>query len=320
MKPFLHLLVALVIILRSHAYPNFKIHAKKEASSDYPKPDAAIMETVQTYISWGSLLGRTMPDCERFQATFGLNRTWTSPFTANEYSVYDIETTCQQLTMNLSWHAASLQEGQYLYPFYTPRLLNNVFWKVGFVWNAVGGSNEIREVFKRKQYDFTIITTLWFQIYPPNNVSYIFDAQDIFWPDAETALPTVLEELVEKYVSFLGGNCKTWAELFWLDVGMVTVSGDDTEYFGPTGLTEYCSKMVYMWSSYVHIIHDRSYSVYSYTNTIDTVAFTWTRTGLYQGRVKTDQILTVFDIEPDRTPTADLKIATADDFLLPATD
>ena len=241
-----------------------------------------------------------------------------SPFAGIEYYAYDIDKTCQQqLAMNLSWHAASLQEGQYLYPFYTPRN-SYIFWKVGFVWNAVGESNSFREVFNRKQYDFTIITTLWFQIYPPNNVSYIFNAADIFWPDTEGKLPTVLEELVDNYVSFLGGDCKTWAELFWSDVGMVTVSGDDTEYFGPAELTDYCSKMVYMWSSYVHNIHDRSYSADGYSKTIDHVAFTWTRTGLYQGRVKTDQILTVFDIVYDKTPTADLKISSAVDYLMPA--
>lgn len=150
----------------------------------HPEPDDAILEIVENYISWGSSSGKEMPDCTQFQSIFGVNRTWESPFTASEFYAYDIEKACQQLAQNLSWHAASLEPGDYLYPFYTPRWGQNM-WQVAFVWSAVGGANGWSEVLKLKEYDFKIITTLWFQIYP-NNVSYIFRAADIFWPAAKS--------------------------------------------------------------------------------------------------------------------------------------
>ncbi|XP_062520974.1 uncharacterized protein LOC134195896 [Corticium candelabrum] len=310
------LLIVLVVFLRSHAHPNSNNEPVEAPRSPWPRPDAAVMETVQTYISWGSSAGQATPDCKRFLATFGANRSWESPFTSNEFMEYDIEGACNRLAMNLSWRVASLDAGQYLYPLYSQHLGMESYWKVGFVWNAVGGAKNLSHVFNRKEYNFTIITVLWLQVYP-NNKSYIFNAVDVFWPDAEATFPTTLTNMVDNYVSFLGGNCKTWAELFWRDVGMVTVSGEDTGYYGPTGLTEYCSKMVYMWSSYVHDVDDMSYSVDIYSSTVEKVAFTWTRTGVYLGRVRTDEILTVFYIRSAPTPKADLKIFIAWDFLQP---
>jgi hypothetical protein len=280
----------------------------------HPTPDAKILETVETYISWGSSSGKTMPDCDRFMSVFGVNRTWASPFTGSEFYVYDVQKSCKQLAQNLSWHAASLEAGNYLYPFYTQN--SNYMWKIGFVWTAVGGANGWSTVLNLQEYNMEIITTLWFQVYP-DNVSYIFMANDLFWPTAGPAFPVELKDMVDSYVSFLGGDCKTWSQLFWLDVGMVTVSGDDTEYFGPTQLTEYCSKMVYMWSSYVHNVHHMTYSVDNYSGKVNYVAFTWTRTGVCEGKVRTDEVLTVFEVQPDKTPTEDLKISTATEYFQP---
>lgn len=183
-------------------------------------------------------------------------------------------------------------------------------------WIAVGAAQAWSDLLGFKEYDFRVITTLWLQIYP-DKVSYIFVASDFFWPRAGSTFPSPLKELVDKYVSFLDGDCKTWAGLFYKDVGMVTVSGEDKEYFGPAGVMEYCSKMVYTWNPYVFNVHHMSYSVENYSGKVNHVAFTWTRTGVYLGTVRTDEVLTVFSLRLDDSPTEDLKISSADNFFQP---
>jgi hypothetical protein len=273
-----------------------------------------LLRTAKTYISWGSSEGKKLPDCAQFQSVFGVNRTWESDFTGSEFFVNDVEFTCQHLAKNISWHIGELTAGNYLYPFYTQG--NTKMWKLGFAWTAVGVAKEGLEVLHFKEYNFKIISTLWLQVYP-NNVSYIFVASDYFWLKAGSIFPTPLKNIIDNYTSYFGGNCKTWAELFLRDIGMVTVSGENKEYFGPTQLTEYCSKMVYTWNQYIHNIHHMTYSVDYYSGNVDNVAFTWTRTGLYLGRVRTDEVLTVFRFRPGETPPDNLKIFTADNYFQP---
>ncbi|XP_062520951.1 uncharacterized protein LOC134195877 [Corticium candelabrum] len=281
--------------------------------SGFPSHNDDLHKAVQTYITWGSTSGKPAADCNRFLSIFAYNRTWASPFAGTQFFSYDVDKSCQQLNNNLSWHVASQPAGNYLYPFYDRQVSS--IWQVAFTWRAVGGANEWSKVLTFKQYDFEIITTLWFQRYD-NNVSYVFAAKDFFWPAAGDAFPDPLRAMVEKYASFLGGDCSRWAELFLTEVASIGVSNGT--FYGPSQIKRYCSRMMSMWSSYVFTTRQMSYSVNPYTESVENVGFTWTRTGVREERVCSEEVLTLLTVQPDDSPTRDLKISTAMEYFQPS--
>lgn len=290
--------------------PSFPLGHFPPQSKDEPWNPQLMLETVQTYVTWGSSEGTVMPDCSRFDDIFFLNKTWMSPFAVpNGYVIFYIEKSCKELEENLTWHSGSLEAGHYVYPFYYGQ--DTRPYRVAFVWTAVGSSN-YRQIFGLKNYDFTIIST--FQLF---NETAVILGKDIFWPESKEEVPETITTMIQQYMSLMDGDCKKFPELFWEDYGSISPSGSSDGFFGTKGLTAYCEKMMYEWSSYVYHLHHVTYSVSIYNDEINEVAFTWTRTGLHMGEVRTDEVLTEFSLQVDDTPFKAVKISTAYDFFQP---
>lgn len=280
-------------------------------STDVHWDPQQMLDTIQTYVAWGSRNGNLMPDCSRFDGVFFGNKSWISPFAVpNGYVILEIEKSCKDLSENLTWHSGSLEAGNYVYPFYYEGSTDRPY-RVAFVWKATGGAS-YREMFGLKEYDFSVISTI--QLY---NETAMFLAQDIFWPGDKT-IPDTITSMISQYMSFLDGDCKKFPEIFWEEYGSVSLSGSPG-YFGPKELTVYCDKMMYEWNPYFHQLHDITFSVGPYDSVVSEVAFTWTRTGLYLGKVRSEDVLTVFDLLTDNTPLKSLKISEATEYFQPHT-
>lgn len=292
------------------ARPNAAVRPSSETWISREQLDEnSLLATVERYIAWGSAEGTLMPDCDRFAHLFGPNGSWISPFAVpNGYTILEVEKTCNELIENLTWHSASLTAGKHLYPFYNQ---DRKLERVAFGWRAVGASKSYREFFKRKEYDFAILSTL--TLY---NETTLFNGNDISWPYSEGTTPPELLKLIDGYVMFQNGDCKEFPGIFWRKFGPVVLSGGG-DYFESQQLSEYCYKMLADWSTYIYHIHSVSYSVSGYTGVVDRMAFTWSRTGIYKGLTRTENVLTVFSITMDDTPAKQLTIDDSTEFFDP---
>ena len=299
----------LCLMLISHVTAD-QLQSPQSIEKDAQWDPQEMLETIQTYVAWGSPDGNLMPDCSRFDGIFFGNKSWVSPFAVpTGYVILEIEKSCKELSENLTWHSGALEAENYIYPFYYEGSTDRPF-RVAFVWTAIGGAS-YREMFGLKEYDFSVISTIQFY-----NETAMFMARDIFWPGGKNHVPDTILSMVSQYVSFLDGDCKKFPELFWEDYGSISPSGS-TEYFGSKELTSYCDKMMYEWKTYFHHLHDITYSVSPYDNTVSEVAFTWTRTGLHLGQVRSEEVLTEFDLLADNTPLKLLKISGATEYFQP---
>lgn len=311
--PLFIITVTFALDVKARHRPSFTLGQLQPQPKDEPWNPELTLETIETYIAWGSLGGALTPNCSRFDAIFFEKRTWVGPFAVpNGYVVSDIEESCTELAENISWHGGSLEAGSYIYPFYYEQSTRP--YKVGFVWTAVGASN-YREIFGLKNYDFTIISSLQFY-----NDTAIFMAYDFFWPESKNEVPDSITTMIEQYMSLMDGDCKTFPQMFWKDDGAISPSGSKQDFFGLKGVTAYCDMMMYEWSSYVYHLHHVTYSVSRNedVNVVDKVFFTWTRTGLHLGVVRTDEVLSELSLlADDDSPLKALKIAVAYDYFQP---
>ncbi|XP_062520757.1 uncharacterized protein LOC134195699 [Corticium candelabrum] len=284
-------------------------HHSVTQSRDEPWNPQTMLLTIQSYVAWGSPDGQLMPDCEAFDAIFTGNKTWESPFVVPYgFAMIDIEKYCKELAQNITWHSGKLETGNVVYPLYYGQTDTKPY-RVAFVWNAIGESS-YREIFGLKQYDFTIVSTVQFY-----NETAIFTGKDIFWPQSQGDVPDVLMTMINQYISFMQGDCTKYLDL-WDKYGYIQPSGSDG-FYGTDNILSYCSKMMYEWSSYTYHLHDVTFSVFSYTGVINEVAFTWTRTGLHLGEVRTDEVMTELYLFQDNTPLKTLKISSSTEYFQP---
>lgn len=266
----------------------------------------AFEELVQTYVSWGSMPGKEMPDCSSFDMLFTGNKTWISPFAVPDgLAIFDIQKTCKLLAQNLTWHSGALTPGNYIYPFYSG---SQDVQFAGFVWTAAGSASEFETFFGRKEYDFKVLSVL-----EPDNSDHIYLAKDSFWPEGNGEPPETVKTLVTQYASLMGGDCKKFPSLFGTENRYVAVSGDGHRYEGTEELTAYCNMLMSSWTEYVYKIDHVSYGVGTHGNEINYVAFTWMRIGLYKGEAKTQLLLTEMGIESE-SPVPEIRIGGAFDY------
>lgn len=263
-----------------------------------------MLETVQNYISWGSSEGELLPQCSHFASIFYGNKSWLSPFVyPSGFVSGPVEESCEILARNLTWHSGSLNPGDYIYPLYAPGNEKKLF-RIGFVWTAIGQSSYFREVFGHKAYNYTIMTSMLV-----HNETAIIIGNDLFYPPANNTVPDDITKLIARFLSFLEGDCKRFQDLFWNDHCFVSQSGLKDEYWDSDGLTAYCERMMFEWSEYVYKVHHVTYTVSRYSPYIEDVVFTWTRTGVYRGKVTTNEILTDMGIMMGDGPVPEIKIS-----------